>query len=59
MHFDKRIEPQFVLGKRGFRGFLMGEALMRAPGPEKALRDFVAAVEHRQPMRVSTGAGPL
>ena len=47
------------LHKLGFRGFLIGEALMRASGPERALRDFVAAVEHRQPMRVSTGAEPL
>ena len=47
------------LHKLGFRGFLIGEALMRAPGPERALRDFVAAVEHRQPTRVSTGAGSL
>jgi indole-3-glycerol phosphate synthase len=45
------------LHKLGFRGFLIGEALMRAPEPERALRDVVDAVEHRQPMRVSTGAG--
>ena len=41
----------------GFRGFLMGEALMRAPDPEAALRDLVAAAEHRKPTGVSTGAG--
>jgi indole-3-glycerol phosphate synthase len=31
----------------GFHGFLIGEALMRATDPEKALRDFVAEVEGR------------
>jgi indole-3-glycerol phosphate synthase len=41
----------------GFRGFLVGEALMRAPDPETALRDFVAAAEDRQPTGISTGAG--
>jgi Indole-3-glycerol phosphate synthase len=44
------------LRKRGARGFLIGEALMRAPDPETALRDLVAATEDRQPTRVSTGA---
>ena len=44
------------LRKLGFHGFLIGEALMRAPAPETALRDFVAAVEARQPAGVSTGA---
>jgi indole-3-glycerol phosphate synthase len=29
----------------GFRGFLIGEALMRAPDPEAALHDFIAATE--------------
>ena len=32
----------------GFRGFLIGEALMRARDPEAALRDLIAAVEDRQ-----------
>jgi len=32
----------------GFRGFLIGEALMRATDPEKALRDLIAKVEARQ-----------
>ncbi|PWT84289.1 MAG: indole-3-glycerol phosphate synthase TrpC [Acidobacteria bacterium] len=38
----------------GFRGFLVGEALMRAPDPERVLRNFVAAAEDRRP----TGAFP-
>jgi indole-3-glycerol phosphate synthase len=38
----------------GFRGFLMGEALMRAGDPETALRDLIAAAEDRQV--TSTGA---
>ena len=29
----------------GFRGFLIGEALMRASDPEAALRDFIASAE--------------
>jgi indole-3-glycerol phosphate synthase len=32
----------------GFRGFLIGEALMRAPDPEAALRDFIIGAEHGQ-----------
>ncbi len=31
----------------GFRGFLIGEALMRAGDPETALRDLIAAAEDR------------
>jgi indole-3-glycerol phosphate synthase len=33
------------LRKLGFRGFLIGELLMRAPDPETALRNLVAAAE--------------
>jgi len=44
------------LHKLGFRGFLIGEALMRAPDPEAALRDLVAAAEDRQPAELPTGA---
>ena len=32
----------------GFHGFLIGEALMRATDPEKALRDLIAGFETRQ-----------
>ena len=35
----------------GFRGFLIGEALMRAPDPEAALRDFIAGAEDREDLR--------
>jgi indole-3-glycerol phosphate synthase len=44
------------LHKLGFRGFLIGEALIRAPDPEAALRDLVAAAEDRQPAELPTGA---
>jgi indole-3-glycerol phosphate synthase len=38
----------------GFRGFLIGEALMRAPDPEAALRDFIAGVEDGQERKQAT-----
>jgi len=41
----------------GFRGFLVGEVLMRAPDPKAALHDLVAAAEDRRPTGVPTGAG--
>lgn len=40
----------------GFRGFLIGEALMRASDPEAALRDLIGAADDRQPTGVPTGA---
>ena len=36
------------LYRLGFRGFLIGEAFMRASDPETTLRDLIAAVEGRQ-----------
>ena len=51
-----RTDSLLHLHKLGFRGFLIGEALMRAPDPEAALRDLVAAAEDRQPAGLPTGA---
>ena len=51
-----RTDSLFHLHKLGFRGFLIGQALMRAPDPEAALRDLVAAAEDRQPAELPTGA---
>jgi indole-3-glycerol phosphate synthase len=42
----------------GFRGFLIGEALMRAPDPEAALRDFIAGTEDGQ-ATVASGTDAL
>ncbi|HET6888803.1 MAG TPA: indole-3-glycerol phosphate synthase TrpC [Candidatus Udaeobacter sp.] len=51
-----RADSLLHLHKLGFRGFLIGEALMRAPDPEAALRDLVAGGEYRQPAGLPTGA---
>jgi indole-3-glycerol phosphate synthase len=40
----------------GFRGFLVGDALMRAPDPEAALRDFIAGAEDVKEPRQATMA---
>src|SRR5438477_8853288 len=40
----------------GFRGFLVGEALMRACDPEAALRDFIAGAEDMKEGRQATMA---
>jgi indole-3-glycerol phosphate synthase len=40
----------------GFRGFLIGEALMRASNPETALRDLIAGADDPEPHALSTGA---
>ena len=50
----QRAESLCHLRRLGFRGFLIGEALMRAGDPETALRDLTAAGEDRQV--TSTGA---
>ena len=42
----------------GFRGFLIGEALMRARDPEAALRDFIAGAED-QPAAVASDTDAL
>ncbi len=42
------------LHRLGFRGFLMGEALMRAGDPEAALHDLIAAAEDRQVTSIGT-----
>jgi phosphoribosylanthranilate isomerase len=51
-------DPEAVrnLQELGFRGFLIGEALMRAPNPEAALRDFVGSGRF-QPASTGISAG--
>jgi len=44
------------LRKLGFRGFLIGEALMREVDPETALRDWITTAERGQPTALSTEA---
>jgi indole-3-glycerol phosphate synthase/phosphoribosylanthranilate isomerase len=57
-------DPQSLCRLRalGFRGFLIGEALMRAPDPEAALRDLIAGAEDQSPLQISCShpamAGP-
>ncbi|MFZ0915276.1 MAG: indole-3-glycerol phosphate synthase TrpC [Candidatus Udaeobacter sp.] len=43
----------------GFRGFLIGEALMRAGDPEAALRDLIAAAEDRPFPQISCSHRPV
>jgi phosphoribosylanthranilate isomerase len=43
----------------GFRGFLIGEALMRAPDPEAALRDFIAGAEDQPSLQISCSYRPV
>ena len=52
----QRADSLLRLRTLGFRGFLIGEALMREQDPEASLRDLVAVGEERQSAGVSTGA---
>ena len=47
------------LRKVGFRGFLVGEALMRAPEPDAALRNLIAAAEDRPSLQISCSHRPV
>jgi indole-3-glycerol phosphate synthase len=52
----RSVDSLLRLRKVGFRGFLIGEALMRASDPETALRNLVAAAEDQQFTKGSIGA---
>lgn len=43
----------------GFRGFLIGEALMRASNPEAALRDFIAGAEDQPSLQIRRSHRPV
>jgi len=43
----------------GFRGFLIGEALMRASDPEKAIRDLIASAEDQPSLQISCSHRPV
>ena len=43
----------------GFRGFLIGEALMRASDPEKFLRDLIAAADDQPSLEISCSHRPV
>jgi hypothetical protein len=43
----------------GFHGFLIGETLMRANDPEKALRDLIAEAEGQPSLQISCSHRPV
>jgi indole-3-glycerol phosphate synthase len=51
----QRADSLLSLRTLGFRGFLIGEALMREQDPEAFIRDLVGVGEERQSAGVSTG----